>query len=93
MGESGRPKGLLAERQIWQLEAELQRLQGLQGLQGLFGWHRQDVDKDLAALERRIGENEDEIEGVKKSISSAICWLAIGVAGIVFELLRKGATF
>jgi hypothetical protein len=87
MGENGQPNGLLAERQIWQLEAELQRLQGS------FDWHRQGVDKDLTALERRIGENEDEIEGVKKSISSAIRWLAIGVAGIVFELLRKGVTF
>jgi hypothetical protein len=87
MAEHGRPNGLLAERQLWQLEAELQRLQGL------FDWHRQDVDKDLNALERRIGENEDEIDGVKKSINSAIRWLAIGAGGIVFELLRKGATF
>ena len=87
MGENGRPNGLLAERQIWQLEAELQRLQGL------FDWHRQGVDKDLVALERRIGENEDEIGGVKTSINSAIRWLAIGAAGIIFELLRKGVVF
>jgi hypothetical protein len=87
MGENGRPNGLLAERQIWQLEAELQRLQGL------FDWHRQGIDKDLTALERRIGENEDEIDGVKTSINSAIRWLAIGAGGIVFELLRKGVVF
>ena len=87
MGENGRPNGLLAERQIWQLEAELQRLQGL------FDWHRQDVDKDLAALERRVDENEDEIDGLKKSINSAIRWLAIGAGGILFELLRKGVVF
>jgi hypothetical protein len=62
-------------------------------VQGLFDWHRQGVDKDLAVLERRIGENEDEIDGVKKSINSAIRWLAIGAGGIIFELLRKGATF
>ena len=79
--------GLLAERQIWQLEAELQRLQGL------FDWHRQGVDKDLAALERRVDENEDEIDGVKTSINSAIRWLAIGAGGIVFELLHKGVVF
>jgi hypothetical protein len=87
MGENGRPNSLLAERQIWQLEAELQRLQGL------FDWHRQGVDKDLAVLERRIGENEDEIDGVKTSINSAIRWLGIGAGGIVFELLRKGVVF
>jgi hypothetical protein len=87
MGENGPRNGLLAERQIWQLEAELQRLQGLSD------WHRQGVDKDLAALERRIGETEDEIDGVKTSINSAIRWLAIGAGGIVFELLRKGITF
>jgi hypothetical protein len=87
MGENGRPNGLLAERQIWQLEAELLRLQGL------FDWHRQGVDKDLKQLERRIGASEDEIDGVKKSINSAIRWLAIGAGGIIFELLRKGVTF
>jgi hypothetical protein len=87
MGENGRPNGLLAERQIWQLEAELQRLRGV------FDWHWQGVDKDLTALERRIGENEDEIDGVRNSINSAIRWLAIGAGGIVFELLRKGVTF
>jgi len=47
----------------------------------------------LAALERRIDENEDEIDSVKKSINSAIRWLAIGAGGIVFELLRKGVVF
>jgi hypothetical protein len=87
MGEQGKPNGLLAERQIWQLEAQLTRLQGL------FDWYRQGIDKDLVRLENGIKVNADEIDDLKKSINSAIRWLAIGAAGIVFELLRKGVTF
>ena len=42
-------------------------------------------DKNL-----RLNESRNEIDGVKRSINSAIRWLAIGAGGIVFELLRKG---
>ena len=87
MGEQGKPNGLLAERQIWQLEAQLTRLQGL------FDWYRQGIDKDLVRLEKSILANADEIDDLKKSINSAIRMLAVGAGLIIFELLRKGVTF
>jgi hypothetical protein len=45
------------------------------------------------AAGKSISASADEIDDLKKSINSAIRWLAIGAAGIVFELLRKGVTF
>lgn len=65
----------------------------MQRLQGLFDWHRQGVDKDLWRLERKIGENEDKIDGGKKSINSGFRWLALGAGGSIFEPVHKGITF
>jgi hypothetical protein len=77
--------GSSAERQLWELGAQVRRLGELQD------WCRQKTDQELVRLERRLKDNADEIEDLKTSINKAIRWLALGAAGIIFELPRKGS--
>ena len=88
MGEQGQPNGAMSvERQLWALEAELRRQGELQD------WWRRGVEKDLGRLDKRLKADAEELGELKGSINRAIRWLAIGAAGIIFELLRKGVTF